>query len=90
MTDNPTTPTITADSPFDFLINEPEGEAQAVFMFAHGSGAPMDSSFMERMAGMLVERGIVVVRFEFSYMARRRIDGKRRPSGRAERWLLLF
>ena len=87
MTDSSTTPTITADSPFDFLINEPEGEAKAVLMFAHGSGGPMDSPFMERMAGMLVERGLVVVRFEFSYMARRRIDGKRRPSGRAERWL---
>lgn len=81
-----TTPTLTADSPFDFLITEPEGEAKAVLMFAHGAGAPMDSSFMERMAGMLAERGLVVVRFEFSYMARRRIDGKRRPAGRAERW----
>ena len=77
---------ITADSPFDFLILEPEGVAKAVVMLAHGSGAPMDSPFMERIAMMMVERGLVVVRFEFSYMARRRIDGKRRPSGRADRW----
>lgn len=87
MTDTASTPTITADSPFDFLITEPEGEAKAILMLAHGSGAAMDSPFMERMAGMLTERGLVVVRFEFSYMARRRIDGKRRPSGRADRWL---
>jgi len=77
---------ITADSPFDFLITEPEGKPKAVLMLAHGSGAPMDSSFMERIAAMLKDNGIVVVRFEFSYMARRRVDGKRRPSGRAERW----
>jgi predicted alpha/beta-hydrolase family hydrolase len=84
------TPTLTADSPFDFLISEPEGEAKAVFLFAHGSGGPMDSPFMERMANMLTERGLVVARFEFSYMARRRVDGKRRPSGRAERWVHHF
>ena len=77
---------ITADSPFDFLINEPEGSPRAVLMLAHGAGAPMDASFMERIAAMLTENGIVVVRFEFSYMARRRVDGKRRPAGRAERW----
>ena len=46
----------------------------------------MDSPFMERIAGLLNENGIITVRFEFSYMARRRIDGKRRPAGRAERW----
>ncbi|MCT4655903.1 MAG: alpha/beta hydrolase [Cohaesibacter sp.] len=83
----PSTPTITADSPFDFCITEPQGAAKAVLMLAHGSGGPMDSPFMERMAAMLTERGLVVVRFEFSYMARRRVDGKRRPSGRAERWV---
>ncbi|SNY91895.1 hypothetical protein SAMN04515647_2138 [Cohaesibacter sp. ES.047] len=77
---------ITADSPFDFLITEPEGEARAVMLLAHGSGGPMDSPFMERIANLLTEKGIVVARFEFSYMARRRVDGKRRPSGRAERW----
>ena len=77
---------ITADSPFDFLITEPESAPKAVLMLAHGSGSPMDSPFMERIAGMLAAHGIVVARFEFSYMARRRVDGKRRPSGRAERW----
>ena len=41
---------------------------------------------MERIAKLLTGKGIVVARFEFSYMARRRIDGKRRPSGRAEKW----
>ncbi|WP_180967001.1 alpha/beta family hydrolase [Cohaesibacter celericrescens] len=87
MTDpvNENTP-ITADSPFDFLITEPETAPKAVLMLAHGSGTPMDSPFMERMASMLASHGIVVARFEFSYMARRRIDGKRRPAGRAERW----
>lgn len=82
-----TPPILTADSPFDFLITEPALPPKAVIMLAHGAGAPMDSAFMERMSGFLNERGLVVVRFEFSYMARRRVDGKRRPAGRADRWL---
>ncbi len=44
----------------------------------------MDSPFLEQMAGLLGERGIGVMRFEFAYMAARR-DGKRKPPPRAEK-----
>jgi predicted alpha/beta-hydrolase family hydrolase len=53
-------------------------------MLAHGAGAPMTSPFMETMAGLLAERGVGVVRFEFAYMAARRAGGKRRPPPKAE------
>ena len=54
-------------------------------LLAHGAGAPMTSPFMEKIAGLLIERGLGVSRFEFAYMAGRRKDGKRRPPPKAER-----
>ncbi|WP_336507995.1 alpha/beta family hydrolase [Stutzerimonas stutzeri] len=39
----------------------------------------MDSPFMQEMTERLVERGIAVFRFEFAYMAERRMTGRRRP-----------
>jgi predicted alpha/beta-hydrolase family hydrolase len=64
----------------DMLIDGPD--AGLVLVLAHGAGAPMDSPFMTRLARLLGERGIKVVRFEFAYMAARRSDGKRRPPSR--------
>ncbi|MEQ1647819.1 MAG: alpha/beta family hydrolase [Hyphomicrobiaceae bacterium] len=58
--------------------------ARAMLILAHGAGAPMDSPFMETMVTLLVERNINVARFEFSYMAKRRIDQKRRPAPKAD------
>jgi len=48
-------------------------------ILAHGAGAPMDSSFMNDMAARLARHGVNVVRFEFPYMAQRRLDGGKRP-----------
>lgn len=53
--------------------------AQATLVLAHGAGAAMDSGFMQRMAELLAERGVNVLRFEFPYMASRRVDGGKRP-----------
>ncbi|QOL24528.1 alpha/beta hydrolase [Thalassotalea sp. LPB0316] len=51
----------------------------ANFVFAHGAGAGKKHSFMEKMATLLVEQGINVIRFDFPYMAKRAIDGKKYP-----------
>ncbi|MHB0819771.1 alpha/beta family hydrolase [Stutzerimonas stutzeri] len=59
--------------------DRPYGAASASLILAHGAGAPMDSPFMQAMTERLVARGIEVVRFEFAYMAERRLDGRRRP-----------
>ena len=48
-------------------------------ILAHGAGAPMDSAFMGSMAQRLAGLGVGVIRFEFSYMAERRINGGKRP-----------
>jgi len=61
------------------LWDEPPQAASSTLILAHGAGAPMDSPFMQTMAQGLVARGVRVVRFEFAYMAQRRVDGRKRP-----------
>lgn len=67
----------------DFLISGPD-DAAATLLLAHGAGAGMESPFMEQMAALLGERGVRTLRFEFGYMAARRIGGKRKPPPKAE------
>jgi predicted alpha/beta-hydrolase family hydrolase len=45
----------------------------------------MDTPFMEAVAGLLAERNIATLRFEFGYMAARRQGGSRKPPPKAER-----
>ncbi len=42
----------------------------------------MGSAFMEEISGLLAERGVGVIRFEFPYMQQRRNGGKKRPPDR--------
>ncbi|MGE8179531.1 alpha/beta family hydrolase [Pseudomonas fluorescens] len=53
--------------------------AAATLILAHGAGAPMDSDWMNDIAARLAGLGVNVLRFEFPYMAQRRIDGGKRP-----------
>ena len=67
----------------EFLTAGPS-TARTHFVLAHGAGAPMTSPFLDKITGLLTERGLQVSRFEFEYMAARRTAGKRRPPPRAE------
>jgi predicted alpha/beta-hydrolase family hydrolase len=74
----------------EYLAAGPE-DARAVYLFAHGAGAPMDHPFMSKVARGLGERGIRVVRFEFLYMAARRAGTKKggapdRPAVLLDTW----
>jgi len=71
------------------LIDGP-ASAPATVLLAHGAGAPMDSPFMAAMALGLAQRGWRVVRFEFPYMAQRRLDGKQRAPDRLPKLLDVF
>ena len=62
-----------------------EGPERPLLILAHGAGAGYDTPFMTRMAGMIAAPGVMVARFEFSYMRRRRETGRRAGPGRAER-----
>ena len=61
--------------------------SSTTLILAHGAGAPMDSAWMNDMAARLAARGVNVLRFEFPYMAQRRLDGGRRPPNPAPKLL---
>lgn len=64
------------------LLTDGPDDAALTVVLAHGAGAQMDSPFMDAIAERLAGRGHRVVRFEFPYMAARRLDGRRRPPDR--------
>ncbi|KRP58853.1 alpha/beta family hydrolase [Pseudomonas trivialis] len=71
---------------WDAAARGTSGEAVTLIL-AHGAGAPMDSGFMNDMAARLAGQGVNVVRFEFPYMAQRRLDGGKRPPNPAPKLL---
>jgi uncharacterized protein len=60
-------------------------DAAVRFLCAHGAGAGMETPFLKLVAELLAERGIATYRFEFAYMAARRLGGPRKPPPKAER-----
>jgi predicted alpha/beta-hydrolase family hydrolase len=71
-----------SNEPINFQFDGDENAAHTIVL-AHGAGAAMDSPFMNEVAGELAKAGLRVARFEFPYMAKRRIDGKKRGPDRA-------
>lgn len=69
------------------LIVDGPADAETTILLAHGAGAPMDSPAMNQITNALTENGMRVARFEFSYMAARRNDTRRKPPPRAEKLL---
>lgn len=70
-----------------FLLNKVV-EPRATLILAHGSGQPMDSPFMTRMAALIASDDAFVVevaRFNFPYMERAAAEGRRRPPDPAAR-----
>ena len=61
------------------VLYEKARDSYCTLILAHGAGAPMDSAFMAAMTEHLLLLNISVVRFEFPYMAQRRMDAVRRP-----------
>lgn len=70
--------------PIEFIITGPD-DAAITILLAHGAGGPMDSRSMSAAADALATAGFRVARFEFDYMAERRISGSRRPPPRADK-----
>lgn len=64
-----------------------DGAEPPTLILAHGAGAPMDSGFMDEMTTRLAAHGVNVLRFEFPYMAQRRVDGGKRPPNPAPKLL---
>ncbi|MCP4973273.1 MAG: alpha/beta hydrolase, partial [Prochlorococcus sp.] len=75
--------------PSQQLINGP-AKAPATLLLAHGAGAPMDSPFMAAMANGLAASGWRVVRFEFAYMTKQRLSGRRSAPDRMPKLKQVF
>jgi predicted alpha/beta-hydrolase family hydrolase len=69
--------------PTNFLILGPD-DAPVTILLAHGAGGAMDSAGMNDAANALAHVGFRVARFEFGYMAARRVSDARPPPPRAE------
>ncbi|MGV8888742.1 MAG: alpha/beta family hydrolase [Pseudomonas sp.] len=70
-----------------WLWDAASAPSSTTLILAHGAGAPMDSGWMNDMAARLAASGVNVLRFEFPYMAQRRIDGGKRPPNPAPKLL---
>jgi uncharacterized protein len=68
--------------PDDSLLVNGSRVAPVTLVLAHGAGAPMDSPFLNSMAEGIGGAQVRVLRFEFPYMAARRINGKRHAPDR--------
>lgn len=69
-----------------FLITGPE-TASFTILLAHGAGGAMDSASMTDLSKALADGGFRVARFEFAYMAQRRLTGAVKPPPRADHLL---
>ncbi|MGY4456126.1 alpha/beta hydrolase family protein [Bradyrhizobium sp. LB13.1] len=52
------------------ILTQPDN-ARACYVLAHGAGADMRHSFMEKVAAGLADRGIATFRFNFPYMEKK-------------------
>lgn len=64
------------------VIREGAVDAPVRILLAHGAGAGMEHAFLAELSRLLAGPDIEVVRFNFPYMNKRALDGKRRPPDR--------
>lgn len=57
-------------------------DAKALVIFAHGAGADMNHQYIEELVDLMNAQQLNVLRFNFPFMDKRKIDGKRRPPDR--------
>ena len=76
-------------SEINIILNTVEN-ATALVIFAHGAGANMSHEFMHDMTKLLNESGINVLRFNFPFMDKRALTGKRYPPDRMPKLLACY
>ena len=84
----------------DTIVNEDGSEiniqlntvenAKALVIFAHGAGANMSHEFMNDISELLNASGINVLRFNFPFMDKRALTGKRYPPDRMPKLLICY
>ena len=87
---NETQSIIRADgSEINILLNT-VGSAKAQVVFAHGAGANMSHEFMNELTALLNNLSINVLRFNFPYMDKRKLLGKKFPPDRMPKLLACY
>jgi len=76
-------------SEVSILLNTVDN-AKAQVVFAHGAGANMSHEFMSEMTILLNGMGINVLRFNFPYMDKRALLGKKYPPDRMPKLLACY
>ena len=76
-------------SDINIIVNTVES-AKAQVIFAHGAGANMSHEFMSEMALLLNEADINVIRFNFPFMDKRALLGKKYPPDRMPKLLSCY
>jgi uncharacterized protein len=66
------------------FLDDGPADAKNRLLLAHGAGAAMDSPFLNTFVALMTERDVATTRFEFDYMAARRLSPKRKPPPKAE------
>ncbi|MGL4765149.1 MAG: alpha/beta fold hydrolase [Aeromonas sp.] len=64
------------------VIREGAVDAPVRILLAHGAGAGIEHAFLAELSRLLAGPDIEVVRFNFPYMSKRALDGKRCPPDR--------
>jgi predicted alpha/beta-hydrolase family hydrolase len=64
------------------VLHNKVSDARAQVIFAHGAGANMAHEFMDTISLLLNEAGINVLRFNFPFMDKRALTGKKYPPDR--------
>ncbi|MBU2871183.1 alpha/beta family hydrolase [Colwellia sp. E2M01] len=72
------------------LLVDTVDNAKAQVIFAHGAGANMSHDFMNEMSFLLNQSGINVLRFNFPFMDKRALTGKRYPPDRMPKLLTCY
>jgi len=76
-------------SEINILLNTVD-DATAQVVFAHGAGADMSHEFMNDICNRLNDAGINVLRFNFPYMDKRELLGKKFPPDRMPKLLACY
>lgn len=76
-------------SEINIILNTVEN-AKAFVIFAHGAGANMSHEFMNDISKLLNASGINVLRFNFPFMDKRALTGKRYPPDRMPKLLICY
>jgi len=72
------------------ILSNTVDNPKAQIVFAHGAGANMTHEFMNEMSLLLNERKINVLRFNFPFMDKRALTGKKYPPDRMPKLLLCY